>query len=181
VPAGLATAAGGGPHGSAHGLSEVGVRAVQVTQLQPWGRSYESILLALELDGRFYVEGDGSFVVCGHQPSGPDNRQVLWLGDDASLVTVAATPGWRPANQAAPASVVWRIEGNLFAGTEELDYATVNGYAPWSEWERLMQMLAPRTSPVAAAADDAPATDLVVQLHRFGQYIRLTEPPGGVS
>lgn len=163
-------------------LSEVGVRAVSVARLQPWGRSYDSILLALELDGRFYVEGDGSFVVCGHVPTGTDNQQVLWLGEDTSLVSVAPTPGWRATTPSESSSVVWRIEGNLFAGTEELDYATVNGFAPWSEWERLLQLLAPQpTQESPPTIDPSRSSELVVQLHRFGQYIRLAEPPVGVS
>jgi len=165
-------------HASVGHLSEVGVMAVQVGHLEPWGKSYESILLAMELDGRFYVEGDGSFVVCGHQLAGAENQEILWLGDDASLVKISPTPGWR----AAPATVVWRIEGNLFAGAVELEYATVNGFAPWSEWERLWQLIAPQL--VVGPADGlggVVSTDMVVQLHRYGQYVRLPEPPRGVA
>lgn len=168
--------------GSVQQLLQVGVRAVPVAQLQAWGRSYDSILLALELDGRFYVEGDGSFVVCGHCPVGDENQQVLWLGEDASLVSVASTPGWRAATESDRPTVVWRIEGNLFAGIEELDYATVNGFAPWSEWARLLQLLAPQPVTATSTQDTSPrSSELLVQLHRFGQYIRLAEPPHGVS
>ncbi len=167
---------------SAARLGQVGVTALQIETLQPWGRSYESILAALEEDGRFYVEGDGSFVVCGHQTVGPENQQTLWLGDDDSLVKTAPTPGWRPPADSGISTVVWRIEGNLFAGTHDLDYATVNGYAPWREWQQLLKML----EPLSTTHDDgqtggATVTELVVQLHRFGQYIRLEGPPHGVS
>jgi hypothetical protein len=163
-------------------LGDVGVTVLQIETLQPWGRSYESILAALEADGRFYVEGDGSFVACGHETVGPENQQTLWLGDDDSLVKTAPTPGWRPPADSGISTVVWRIEGNLFAGTDDLDYATVNGYAPWREWLRFLQMLEPRlTTREGGQTAGSTVTELVVQLHRFGQYIRLAGPPHGVS
>lgn len=167
---------------SAKHLGEVGVTALQIEELRAWGRSYDSILEALEDDGRFYVEGDGSFVVCGHATVGPENQGTLWLGDDASLVKTAPTPGWRPPADSGISTVVWRIEGNLFAGAHDLDYATVNGYAPWGQWQRVLGLLAPQLTTRAGEPANGPrVTELVVQLHRFGQYVRLAEPPYGVS
>lgn len=144
-------------------------QTLQVIEKAAWGRSFEEIRARLHDDGRAYIEGDGSFVLCGNEPCTDKNRQTVWCGQLPNLVRVAPTGHWREPTEEKPVpACVWRIEGNLCDGAKGLDSISLNGCAPWSEWQRLFELL----GPVFSADSPAPPR-AVLQLHHFGTYLAV--------
>jgi len=144
-------------------------RAVEVIEKSPWGRSFEDIRERLETDGPAYVEGDGSFVLCGKAACSSDNRTTLWFGQLPSIINVLPTNQWRaPAAENAQPVTVWRIEGGLSDGANGLDSISLNGWAPWAEWQRVFELL----GPIASLQTPFPASS-VLQFHQFGLYLPI--------
>ncbi|MDP1564527.1 MAG: hypothetical protein Q8M16_24365 [Pirellulaceae bacterium] len=145
------------------------VRSLQIIEKVAWGRSFEEIRARLHDDGRAYIEGDGSFVLCGNEACTVRNRQTVWCGQLPSLLRVVPTVHWREPNVENPLlSCVWRIEGNLCDGANGLDSISLNGWAPWSEWQRLFELL----GPVFSSAAPVPPR-CVLQMHHFGTYFAV--------
>ncbi len=135
-----------------------------------WGRTFEEIVARLLADGRVYIEGDGSFVLCGTEPCGDHNRETLWYGKRPDKAGVAPTIQWRsPASDNPSPKCIWRIEGNLCDGASGMDSVSLNGWAPWSEWQQLFEWLGPVSNP-----DDSPQPTPVLQLHHFGVYLAVS-------
>lgn len=144
--------------------SELGLSLVQVGDKQPWGLSFEELRERLEASGKAYVEGDGSFVLCGNATCREHNQQTLWLGQLPQVVQVLPTNQWRAptAHNEAP-TTVWRIEGNLCDGANGLDSISLNGWAPWTEWQSLLGLIGPTSIEVP----------FTIQLHHYGIYATL--------
>lgn len=141
----------------------------------PWGRRFEEIVARLQADGRVYIEGDGSFVLCGNEPCGNHNRETLWYGQQPDKARVAPTVQWRnPSSDNPSPACVWRIEGNLVDGANGMDSVSINGWAPWAEWQRLFDLLGPVSN-----SDTSPQPTPVLQLHHFGVYLAVSK--GGAS
>lgn len=146
-------------------------RAVEVLEKSPWGRSFEDIRDRLETDGPAYVEGDGSFVLCGKAACSNENRTTLWCGQLPSIVDVQPTNQWRaPTAENSHPVVVWRIEGSLCDGAAGLDSISLNGWAPWAEWQRVFDLL----GPIASHPTPFPPSS-VLQFHHFGLYLPITK------
>lgn len=135
----------------------------------PWGRRFEEIVARLQADGRVYVEGDGSFVLCGNELCGDHNRETLWCGQLPDKARVAPTIQWRnPASDNPCPKCIWRIEGNLCDGATGMDSVSLNGWAPWPEWQQLIDLLGPVSNP-----DDSTQSTPLLQLHHFGVYLAV--------
>jgi hypothetical protein len=146
---------------------------VQVGAKAPWGMTFEDIRQRLDDDGRAYLEGDGSFVLCGNQTCHENNRQTCWLGRLPKLAQVVSTTQWRSNSAEFPhPTIVWRIEGNLCDGAMGLDSISLNGWAPWPEWQKLFQLIGPRR--LGSGPDGVYP---VLQLHHFGVYVELPAAP----
>lgn len=118
--------------------------------------TFDSVIQAMEDSGTIYSEGDGSFALCGNDRCASENRQILWLGRDASLVTVQDNPDWfTDAEQRS----TWKIEGNLFDGQQNVDHCTLTGFAPREQWQYLLSTLAGNDNE-----------DLVFQFQQLGIY-----------
>lgn len=127
----------------------------------PLPLTFDSVIRAMEDSGTIYSEGDGSFAVCGNDRCAAVNRQILWLGRDASLVTVQDNPDWfTDAEQRS----TWKIEGNLFDGRENVDHITLTGFAPREQWQYLLSTL---------AGDDH--ENLVFQFQQLGIYCSASQ------
>lgn len=141
-----------------------------IPRLEPdvWPVTFEQCLVAMEMDGRIYSEGDGAFVLCGHESPAAENQMTYWMGRQPALRHVVGTEGWREGGATGdPPPVVWRIEGNLVDGRGGLDHATVNGVAPLPQWHRLLELL---TNSTDAAVTSPSAARWALQFHQYGVY-----------
>jgi len=139
-------------------------------QLQPWNRAFEALMLAMDQDGRVYLEGDGAFVLCGTERCSADNHDTIWLGKLPKPLWQAPTLGWRPIEEATgSAKMVWRIEGNVVDGALGVDHVTINGTAPRNVWREFLHLLQGDPQPTAAPRPGS----MVAQLHQFGLYVGL--------
>lgn len=144
--------------------NELGLSSVQVGEKRPWGISFEEVRERLDTSGRAYVEGDGSFVLCGNAACLEQNKQTLWLGQLPQVVQFLPTNQWRePMANMEARTMVWRIEGNLCDGARGLDSISLNGWAPWTQWQSLLALIGPTSV-------EAPFT---IQLHHYGVYASL--------
>lgn len=144
-----------------------------VPRLEPavWPVTFEQCLVAMEMDGRIYSEGDGAFVLCGHESPAAENQVTYWMGRQPALRHVIRTEGWREGGETGdPPPVVWRIEGNLVDGRGGLDHATVNGVAPLAQWHRLLELLTNSTDAASAASAGSSAARWALQFHQYGVY-----------
>ncbi|MBL8890736.1 MAG: hypothetical protein JNL67_12225 [Planctomycetaceae bacterium] len=143
--------------------SMFGVSLVRVGEKRPWGHSFEFVRERLEADGNAHVEGDGSFVLCGQASCSEQNKLTLWLGQLPQIAQILPTNQWRDPAVTSESRMVWRIEGNLCDGAAGLDSISLNGWAPWSEWQKLLALIGPTNG----------LTPFTIQLHHFGVYVTL--------
>ncbi len=146
------------------------LQTVEIAGKCPWGRSFEEIRTRLQADAPAFVEGDGSFVLCGKQPCTEENRTTLWCGQLPTIIEVQPTRQWRAPVSENPNPIgVWRIEGSLCDGANGLDSISLNGWAPWAEWLRVFELLGPISSEPSPFL-----TRSVLQFHQFGVYVPIT-------
>lgn len=115
------------------------VLEMQEGSIEPLSLTFDQVIQRMEDSGTIYSEGDGSFALCGDERCSADNQYITWLGRNGQLTSVQANPDWfTDAEQRS----TWKIEGNLFDGTDSLDHCTLTGFAPIDQWQHLLKLIA---------------------------------------